>query len=237
MKKAITVLFAWQIIMGYHGLYAQVQDIKQQINQIKLDENFVYGEAENKDESIAYKMAVNDLKSTLTIIGGPMARKINEPDFCNHIQMLSYERGELKNVFVYVQLVETTAKIAELPKTIDNNEGKVVTSKPEMVVMKEDDFTTDIIRGIMEREMVDDVYRYLESQQTAGVVKSVKIARSLEEIPDDAIIIIYDKSYSVAAVLLQQHDKQRANALTRKPDNIRNYSGHGVLYFELLYGN
>jgi hypothetical protein len=236
MKK-VTLFFGGLVfLLGNHSLFAQSDDIKRQINDIKMNDNYVYGEAGNKDEALAYNLAIKDLMETLAL----QAPEIEEYNVKERIQKLSYDRGDIKNVFVYLCLSnvasqEDSPTIDEPPVDIsfDSIDVNTATVVIETDVVETDVFASDIIRAVLEREMMDDVYRYLNMKQKEGRVSRFEVAKNLEEIPDNAIVVLFDKTFSISAVLSQMTDGKRTNLRNHLPDNILNYSGHGVLWYEL----
>lgn len=259
MEKRKLLFYGCLLALLWPGIaFAQSDnEAKRRINEIKLDGRYVFGEASNTDENTAGNEALSDLKSAWNDTLGD--KKILD---LKNIQTITYSRGEKMVVFVFVPIEplkpETTpqaepqvraeevrketpveeapqpVRVEEAPKPVLIQEVTKPVSAPEaapaILGYLLDD---DVVLNIMEREMVDDVWRYLDVSKEKGNVAAFGTPKSMAEIPDDAILVIYDTLYSVVAVLSPIEHGKRFNFKTQLPDEVRNYSGHGVLWLRL----
>ena len=84
-------------------IVAQSSSIKEQINAIKLNDVYLYGEAKHKIENLAILHAKKDLVNTVNALRAEMGlSSVEEANIEGLYKKLSYQRGELIYVFIYL---------------------------------------------------------------------------------------------------------------------------------------
>ena len=102
MKKFYIILYF--LLAQVNIVLAQNTLVKEQINAIKLDESYLYGEAKNNIEDVATIYAKKELLISInTLREEKHLSPLEESDISNLYQKLFYQRGELVYVFTYLK--------------------------------------------------------------------------------------------------------------------------------------
>ena len=80
-------------------------------------------------------------------------------------------------------------------------------------------------------EMLEEALGYLEHYKKKGTISHYEIVKSLESVPADAYILLYDTSYTVCAVLGPESSSERKNVATGQTDSRKNYGKVGAYWF------
>lgn len=237
------VLVAFLSFFAY-ALTAQ-SGVEQQINDIKLDENYLYGEASDADHRVAYDLAVTDLIMTVNSVRADNGLQGIQPgDVLPLVKELSYKRGDKHEVMVYVELSEALSA-SHKEKNVPGVGGGTPTApparKPDPVpsVPSSSSNTTvgnigdEVFVNLLEREMADNILGYLENAKRSGKIADFGIVRSLEEIKSlaDCYMVLYRRDKSVAALLSPKQNGSRTNIRNKTADSLQNYRGHGIIWF------
>ena len=97
-KMTILLLMLWTTSAFVHG-----QDVVTQMNSIKLDKSYVYGQATHENADTAYMEALNDL---ILSIEARTKEKVDVKQVRTKAQKLSRQRGNRVQVMVYVKVEE-----------------------------------------------------------------------------------------------------------------------------------
>lgn len=124
---------------------------------------------------------------------------------------------------------------------VEQEEPKVVKQPPvdskpldaDLVALS----TDEIARVILRIEMVTDIGGFMEEFKAKGKVASYGVARSMEEIYDDAYLILYDRTFSIRTVLSPSLHGKRLNLRTNEEDAASNYRGCGVYWYKIIKQN
>lgn len=231
MIKCLFLLGFWLFYADV--LSAQSDSVKQQINNIKLDESYLFGEAKDLNGDLATAYAVKDLLVCVNAFRCENKLSLIEEKSIDPVYLkLSYRRGDLTYVFTYLkkkQALEISSMLLPATSTVE-----VADIDPERIVIYDVADTTvhdEILQNILERQMIDDVYGYLQNLKKKDKIAGFAVAKGMLEIPDNAMLIIYNRMHKVVAVLTEKVNEERKNIRTNKPDRIFNYSGHGVLWY------
>ncbi len=242
---------------------AQIDSVKSKINDIKLDESYVYGEGTDDDKNIAYDNALQEITEIINeqrLMSGKCP--IAQNDIVGRLSQYGYNRGEAQYIFLYVWLSEAMAiqprESAELsvnipvrdesPIPIDAEEKPIVLTahSDEKNAISNKDYlapfvatqtainspSQDFLSYLMEFTQITDLIKSLERFRDEGKISAVNTPKSLMEIPSDAFVVVYDREYTVKAIMSPSKDGQRTNYKTNLPDAIQNYHGCGVLWYK-----
>ena len=214
-------------------IVAQSSSIKEQINAIKLNDVYLYGEAKHKIEDLAILHAKKDLVNTVNALRAEMGlSSVEEANIEGLYKKLSYQRGELIYVFIYLNKEHV---LNNMSSTSSNDTAtEEVDIDPSRLFIDNsinEQYANEILQNIIERQMIENVYGYLQQAKEDNKVEKFAKARNLAEIPDNAFVIIYNRTYKVVTVLTKKVNDKRINVKTNKPDLITNYSGHGAIWY------
>lgn len=235
MKKFYIILYF--LLAQVNIVLAQNTLVKEQINAIKLDESYLYGEAKNKIEDVATIYAKKELLISInTLREEKHLSPLEESDISNLYQKLFYQRGELVYVFTYLKKDKILNNLSLSTPSNDSiiEEENDVDINPRQIIIDnsaDSQFHNEILQNVIERQMIENVYGYLQHAKEDNKIEQFAKAKSLTEIPDNAYIIIYNRMYQVVTILTNIINDKRINLKTNKPDLITNYSGHGVLWY------
>lgn len=242
-------------------------DVRDRINSIKLDENYLYAEATHQDLNLAYENALAELLLAVNECRASCQKSPLEiSDLTGRVEQLDYQRGEKSMVFVYMQTAKAKAVQRRESRNIaiERSETKpaspttrkdevevdapaVSTSPPErdsprpeppiavpeplsaeLKALAED----EVAQLVLQIEMVTDIGGFMEDYKLQGEVSSYGRARSMEDIPDDAYLILYDHTRAIRTVLSPAIQGKRLNLRNKQEDTVTNYRGHGVYWYK-----
>ena len=103
-KMITLLLMLWTTSAFVHG-----QDVVTQMNSIKLDKSYVYGQATHENADTAYMEALNDL---ILSMEARTKEKVDVKQVRTKAQKLSRQRGNRMQVMVYVKVEENTSSPA-----------------------------------------------------------------------------------------------------------------------------
>ena len=229
-------LFKIFLVISF-SLSCSAQDnetIKQQIGNIKLNDAYVFGESCHENESVADNSAIADMYNTVNGIYTNTDNPYNIRRLC---KKLVYRRGNIICVFLYAKIsslaelsmndkdTSTTSIIRQADST------RIVDVDPSQVSDNNGTFEREVLANVLEREMLENVWGYLSNMKAIGRIKNLSKAKSINEIPSNSYIIIYNRNYKIVAVLLPDKDGLRRNANNNQIDRLSNYSGNGAIWY------
>lgn len=234
-KSTITRYFIvlYCLLSQVNIIVAQNTTIKEQINAIKLNDIYLYGEAKHKVEDLAILHAKKDLVETVNTLRNEMGlSSMEEVDIEGLYKKLSYQRGELIYVFIYLNKEQVLNNLSS-SSTNDTRTEEVDIDPSHLIIDNSinEQYANEILQNIIERQMIENVYGYLQQAKEDNKVEKFSKARNLAEIPDNAFVIIYNRTYKVVTVLTKKVNDKRINVRTNRPDLITNYSGHGAIWY------
>lgn len=249
MKKIkINKLFIWTIFLFTQQLFAQEKDVKSQINDIKLNEAYVYGEGTDIDKSIAYNIALQEIINTINELRLSSNRKpIASKNITALLSQYSYSRGKSKLVFVYIPISRVMdMETKDNPKfNLKTNKNTTETKSKETqeipptqslnIISSTFDRQTseqDILAYILAPTQTTDLIKCLERFLSEGKISKIQNARSFEEIPSEAYAVTYNHEHAVIAIFSPENNGERTNYKTQQKDKITNYRGCGFFWFK-----
>ena len=238
------------------ALFAQTNTDKQkeEINKIKKNKNYIYGEATLPDQDEALKLAKEILiKNINDWVAGEKKMKQSEAvvirDIIENSENINLMRGSMFRAFVYVQkknilpVDDTDNAVVISRSTSDQEEPVIIVSDIQKVesgetndeteyappVFNENDTASDILNRIMAITKSDDVLPFFKQLKANNKIIYGNMA-SLTS-PADCYLLIYNREGRVVAILDKGHNK---NLRTQEEDSTKNYSGCGAVWFQLL---
>lgn len=262
MKKTrIYKLLIWSILLFTQQIFAQEEDVKAIIRDIKLNEAYIYGEGTDNDKNIAHNIALQEITNNINEMRLASNKSLIKPeDIIPKLSQYSYNRGEAELVFVYIPTTlamkiephkgqkfnlntHTGTPIQEYPSDSiqsDSNIRSISTDTPSNTQssnivassINKQAASEDIFAYILAPTQTTDLIKTLERFQSEGKISQIKNARSFEEIPDDAYVVAYNREHTIRAVFSPKNNGVRMNYKTRQEDEMTNYRGCGFFWFK-----
>lgn len=261
-KIRIYKLLIWSVLLFTQQSFAQEEDVKAIIRDIKLNESYIYGEGTDEDKNIAYDIALQEIINNINEMRLASNKSmIKSKDIVAQLSQYSYNRGEAELVFVYIPVsqamnivpyegpkfdldTQTETPVQEYPGgsiQSGSNSGSPSTdtssNSTQSLNIVASSFgrqtaDEDILVYILTPTQTTDLIKTLERFQSEGKISQIKNARSFEEIPDDAYVIAYDREHTIKAVFSPVSNGVRMNYKIHKEDEMTNYRGCGFFWFK-----
>lgn len=250
MKTTYSILF---FLFLSFTLLAQENSEKQkaEINKIKKSKNYIYGEATLEDKDEALQLAKELLvKHIDEWVASEKKMKSSEVvvvrDIIENSESINLMRGNMYRAFVYAQKknilpVEDTDTSVILSRSTDNeHESALVVNdiakvdlvkqnSEETAQYRADDTSQNILTSILTITKWEDVGPYFQDLKAKRKIVYGKYNAKIAA--DSCYLLIYNRDGDVAAVLDKGH---QVNLKSLEEDNIKNYSGHGAIWFQLF---
>lgn len=203
------------------------EEIEARMDEIKLDESYIYGESFNDDMNIAYQTALFDLTESANVFRADKGKEmLATSDLQTRVKELKYFSNGRHTVFLYILLAEMleigeetqhgVLRQPDNPSSIVNMpDGKEAHRLPENVqetLAGQDNWTE--IKGI------------LISYKEDGVIKVTGNVERLSDVPDDACSILFDGFGGILAILSPKNSPDRIDYKTNlrfEEPNITDY--------------
>ncbi len=205
-----------------------VEEIEQQMNEIKLNEDMVYGEGfkDNKDD--ARSLAMSDLLMTVNQLReGQGMSPVEESSLAPLVKELSYSNGSRFAVLVYMPLskaynspVPTSPTVPTVPTT------PTAPTAPTTPAAQVDEDIIDVLCG---QDNWAEIKGFLADYKRLKKIKETGVAQSPAAVPDDAVSILVDEMYGILAILSPKKSNPRINYRTNNNDSETNYSNCKVI--------
>ncbi len=223
------------------SVYAQA-DIDKKMDEVKLNENMVFGEDFNEDKDIAYNKALLDL---LNYMNERRAEKgcgaLGVSDIQPVAQELKSFSNNRYNVLLYMPLSQVLALTARshseqmsLPAPSSSSGNAVagtahvpaVPSTPTTIPAPMPD---DVLETLCNQDNWTEIKGFLSSFKKRGLINETGVSTSAAEVPGDAYTILIDDMYGILSILSPKNSPNRINCRTNKPDSETNYSNCKVI--------
>lgn len=218
-----------------------VDDIKNQINQIKLDSEYIYAEGTGSDKNEAYNLALDELAivaNEIRISKGE--NEITSSDLIPILKELSYKRGEREAVFLYVEEKEVVSLNHSSHgnfvshQNTESTPGVVPTpaNQPSSTVSNQENSVTlpnEITQRLCSQDNWIEIKGFLSEYKHSGKIKETGACKSPSEVPEDAYEILIDEFNGILAVLSPKNQLQRINFKTNRADSEANYPNCKVI--------
>lgn len=250
MKTIYTILF---FLICSFALFAQETNEKQkiEINKIKKNKNYIYGEATLEDKDEALRLAKELLVKYIDEwVAGEKKMKGSEVvvirDIMENSESINLMRGNMYRAFVYVQKknilpVEDTDASVVLSRSTDSEQGATIVVNDIVKIdsveediewatqARADDTAQNILISILSIDKWEDIGPYFQDLKSKRKIVYGKYNTLTSA--DSCYLLIYNQGGNVVAVLDKGHQK---NLKSQEEDSIKNYSGHGAIWFQLF---
>lgn len=225
IRKLLSLMLVSASVVS--NLYSQ-SDVRRQINAIKMDESYIKAEANDTVESAALDMAA------LQLVYDYNAAHQEQPLDSVSIEVLKpamqslvYARGSIKRVLVFIEVEVADSLMQAYKATLKDPQP---TAKATNVTSSPSSSVGNLVLLLSDVEMADEAVKLMTQGKEEGKVTEFGQLHSIQEIPDQAYLLIYDRQRAVRAIL-SPSDSGYFNVKRNCPDNITNYSGCGALWF------
>lgn len=208
--------------------------VKEKINDIKRDSNYLWAEATEDTKEKAYEAA----KVSLTIVAKEYFSSLDLPavnakvDKCEQMYM---ERGSKYRVFVYIP---KDVAAVEVPVPEQSAPTKYIINRPAPTDSNISDsslkpWQQNLIGNILKCSDVDEVVNYLERMQVQNKVTQIGTKSKQPHNPENAFYVYFDNNLHLKAVLGKVEQRKRKNYVTNNMDSQKDYSHDAYLWFIL----
>ena len=218
------------------GICAHAQDndvkVKKQINSIKKNSQYLYGEATAESEVEAKDLAEDILYQEINQWAAQKKRLKNSPHIVvsnkKELQTaLSLPRGNMHRYFVYVK--KSDLMPGENVEVIDNSIPEVSTVEHITQPSTEQEYP-EAVKIIASYTDYYNMADKIKDLKTEGKIRHYARYASLEK-PEIYYLAIYNTEGRVVALLTP--GTNRTNVKTGQPDKVTNYSGCGAIGFSV----
>lgn len=222
------------------------EEIEQKMDEIKMDEAFIYGEDYNDNKDMAYQNALTELLSSVNEMRGEKGKDyISVSDIQPILKELRYTKSTRNVSFLYIpinQALSLTPKqkidvASTEPNSIHNNNAIVKNQRtednskftfvPNTPQSNHNDISTSD-KGILETLCSQDnwveIKGFLILFKNEGKIKETGNCLSYSEVPDDAYSILMDEMGGILSIMSPKNSPNRINHKTNQNDNENNYT-------------
>lgn len=235
------------------------EETEQLMNEIKMNENILYGEDFNENKALASNNAIYELleyANELRIEKG--VDMLLASDIQTIAKELSYCKGNKHFVLVYLAIDEMYSLPKRKTTTAMQKKGVSQThqateqpSKPTVsydyssqktiALIKAETTSSTLLstKGTQEQDEILDILcsqdnwteikGFLTDFKSKGKIKETGFSQSASEVPEDAYSILIDEMYGILSILSPKTSTNRINYRTNQPDSEKNYSNCKVI--------
>ncbi len=212
------------------------QDIVEKMNAIKLDTQYVYGEASHENADTAFQIALSDLKIYLEVSKRTTV-EISKLKRC--VQSLSRPRGQRVKVLVYAKVQDLLNTSASAPPTVAAptpqpaaqpapQPAQQVAAQPEtQAEMSENTqpILGSLVNELMETEHLQEALLVLEAHKKRGTLREIKPYSKAGQ-PKTMYLLIFDREYNIPLAVLspEKPSGKRDNLNKRSEESLSDYS-------------
>lgn len=235
-------------ICGILSSAAQTPDeTKAMIDDIKMNETFIYGEDSDNDDNSAYENALSDLTlsaNEIRIENGQS--EVTMAEIGPFVKKLRYIKGQRRVTFLYAEveailaLSNKTRNDATVQDIISDGNGAADSSVSQdsapsgaaistVSAMEAARLSDDIIQTLCNQDNWSEIKGFLSYYKQMGKIKETGLCLNPSEVPDDAYSILIDEMYGILSILSPKNIPGRINYRTNQPDSESNYSNCKVI--------
>ncbi len=222
-------------------------EIESKMDEIKLDDLFIYGEDYNENKDMAYQNALSELLSSINELRSERNKaQISTADLQPIVKELRYTKGAKNLSFLYLPLSQA---LSLTPKTkIDNvaNNGNAASRPTTNIETKKEEekpqFTfvpnkptaqaptasmqadLDILETLCGQDNWVEIKGFLSSFKNEGKIKETGNCLSYADVPEDAYSILMDELGGILSILSPKSSPNRINHKTNQTDNENNHA-------------
>ena len=237
MKRIILSILTLGLAMASFA----IDDRVEQINAIKKNSSYLYGEATTPTQEESTTLAYERLQEEVFkwVQCDQVELCINSvKDINQFTDTMMTRRVDMYRVFVYVEKVKLMAVVDSVPPVDSVQIAEVDTAivKKDSVQINETNDSAkmtpnEVLQQIKNAKNFFELKSIMQPLKEQGdIIDYGKYATAQH--PELCYLIVYDPAGNISA-LLGKGDEVRQNLKTGKEDSIRNYRGCGAIWFTL----
>ena len=250
MKKILST-----ISLLFIAVTMMAQTSMSEINRIKRDAEYLYGEATMNDKQAALKLAYELLETEIknwAVAKNSKITSVTASKIFEVADTIILSRHNMIRAFVYVSTKNLKAQkgktlVVDIQKNepltkpvVEKKEEPVVAANPvtPATVIKEEPKKVvptkpknDALEKLLKLTSFYDLEKTIEPLRIEGKIKSYGKYATMKN-PEECYLIIYDTDANIRAILGKGTDS-RKNLRTGKDDTERAYKGCGAFWFIL----
>ena len=209
------------------------------INRIKRDKEYLYGEAtlDNKDAalSVAYELLKMEIKNWAAQ-KDPKINKLVASEINEHTDTIILQRHNMIRAFVYVKLsnlvaVNGRAMAVEVNKGTHEGANPTVPNTQSTPTVTQQTNQDEVIERLMGANSFYDLEKIITPMKEKGIITDFGKYTTMTD-PANCYLIIYDQNAKVVTIL-GKGIKERQNLKTGKADSEINYHGCGAIWVKI----
>ncbi|MBD5268367.1 MAG: hypothetical protein HDS45_02040 [Bacteroides sp.] len=250
-NKMISLTILLACLSSVFGYAQTPEEIESKMNEIKLDESYVYGEDLNNDKDIAFQNALTELTTYANELRAGKGKDIlNSSDLLTVVKELKYQKGSRHTVLVYLPLSQMLGMASKSHSDIVAQNAPSHSSQanitPQQKVEQEQKFTfvpnkqpeatqpvqiqtqlpDDIMQTLCSQDNWLEIKGILTNYKREGKISSIGNVLSYAEVPDDAYAILMDNMGGILSILSPKNSATRINFRTNQTDSETNHSNY-----------
>ena len=253
MRKIVFVIATFMLCTALHA-----QNKMSEINRIKRDKNYLYGEATLNTQEAALSLAYELLEAEIKNWAKEKSNKISSvvaSQIYDYADTIILQRQNMVRAFAYVKtsnLNPVKGKSIKVDVTEDKNTTStskkievaankpvaqpkpaetVATTAAEPKPVEKQDFGKEVLAEIQKVTSFYDLERTISPLHQQGKITSYGKYATMPD-PAESYLIIYDANANIKAILGKGTSK-RKNLSTGKDDSETNYKGCGAIWFKV----
>lgn len=226
----------------FNGMAEEKNETKQKMLEIKLNDYFIFGEANNENKDIAYGEALEDLVAFANEIKDEnYDGEISMKDILANVESLVYEEDERYEIIVYMPLkiVLEKSNAKRAPKSTSTEETVIVLNEPLPKInnnKKPEEKYVSVGKGEIEdflitQENFSEIKNFLTEMKRQGKIRETGASESDTGLPLDANLIVMDELGGILTLLTPARENQRINYKTQEIDSVNNYNSKFIVWY------
>ena len=247
MINKIYILFICFITMPVALNGQTSSDVIDKMNNVKLNDSFIYGEGFHVSKDIAHDCAISEILSyaiELRFDNGN-DKKLLFSDIQPITKQLIHFDGNKYNVFLYVdrnQILSMSGhienhktssgadyKTESKERAVQDNTKHSQVSKETSLEEKFTPLPNDILNSLCNQDNWTEIKGFLSAYKNKGKIKDYGFSSDISDIPIDSYRILIDKLYGILAFLAPKDSEYRINIKTNQLDKESNYPNWAVI--------
>lgn len=217
----------------------------EKMNEIKLDESFIFGEGFHASKDVAHDCAISGILSYAIELRFEKGNKekLSTSDISPIVKQLTHFDGCQYNVFIYVDKERILTMSGHTHKISSNahpkNESKdaAIPDKPmtQSTLVEtplERRFTplhNDLLNTLCNQDNWTEIKGILSTYKSQGKIRETGFCTNVSDIPKDSYRILIDEQYGILAILAPENMTDLINIKTNQLDKESNYSNCAVI--------
>lgn len=248
MNRIRVLIFLLTCLSAIFGFAQTSEEIETKMNEIKLNESYIYGEDFSDNKDIAFQSALTELTMYANELRVEKGKDtINLSDLLTVVKELRYQRDNRHTVLVYLPLSQMLGIISKSHSDIISQNASSQSSQsnslPQQKIEQEQKFTfipnrqpevtsptptqvplpDDIMQTLCSQDNWVEIKGFLTTYRRKGKISSIGNVSSYAEVPEDAYAILMDDMGGILSILSPRNSGNRINYRTNQADNESNH--------------